>query len=823
MSLSADHSEPSRASTRTGSGASEIALNAPQAEAVVHTDGPLLIFAGAGSGKTRVITYRIANLVARANVLPWRILAVTFTNKAAGEMRSRLADPSLLGPVAQSLWVGTFHAICAKLLRLFPEAIGRTRGFVIYDSTDQKAVMTRAIRDLNLDEKRYPPKQVLARVLKEKQEGRGPEDMNLDTYVDDVIKKAYVKYEESLRASNALDFEDLILSVVRIVEAPREGASADVLAAQESLAGMFDYVLVDEFQDTNAIQSRLIRGLAARTRNVCVVGDDDQSIYRWRGADVRNIRQFRKSYPDAKVIKLEQNYRSTRRIVHAALSVIAHSAAREPKELWTSNDDGFPIRVVACADERDEAACVVRAVADARAAGIPAIEMAVFYRVHAQSRVLEEALRAAGMHYRIVGGMKFYERAEVKDALSYLRILVNPASDVDLLRVINTPVRGIGATTIERLCSYASERGVSVYQALRAGDSLPDVLGKPAKKKLIAFGQLLDELVVAAADSAPTALLKLVLRKTGYVEALKAEDSAEADGRLENLAELEGSILDFETEAQARGEAPTLEGFLERVSLHSDSDQKSAGEDATETITLMTVHSAKGLEFHLVLLTGMEEGMFPYQGFEPRDAEEMDEERRLAYVAITRAREHLVITHVRQRQIFGTTRMGTPSRFVGDIPSDIVDHLETPAARAMGASASSRSSYGSGFGSTATSGRWIDRSSHREGRLGAQPEAARGRTARDTSGSSSAPASLANGLPMPRDARQPGERYVEYDHGSQLDAAADGDIMRGSSVEHAKFGRGEVLSVSPGNDPSVVAYFPGWGEKKVLLRFLTRG
>ena len=674
-----------------GATASPVELNTPQAEAVAHVGGPLLVFAGAGSGKTRVITYRIANLVARERVPPWRILAVTFTNKAAGEMRQRLERPDLLGPVARDLWVGTFHATCAKFLRLYPEAIDRTKSFVIYDTTDQKAVVTRVLRDMNLDDRRYSPKSVLARIHKEKQEGRGPADMHLDSYLDDAIQKAYTRYEAALKAANALDFEDLILSVVRVLEAPSDGSfPAEVLRARDALEKKFDYILVDEFQDTNQIQYRLLKRLAARTRNLCVVGDDDQSIYRWRGADVRNIRSFRRAWPDAKVVKLEQNYRSTKNIVSSALAVIAPSTTREPKELWTDNDHGSQIRVIACADERDEGACVVRAIRDARDAGISPKEVAVFYRVHAQSRVLEEALRSVDIPYQIVGGTKFYDRAEVKDALSYLRVLVNPKSDVDLLRIINTPPRGIGHTTVERLAAYATTQQLSLFEALGRLEDFAEDLGSAAKKRLGQFRELMNLLASEAKDRPAAEVLRILLAKSGYKKALEDEDTAESEGRLENLAELEGSMSDYETEAEARGEAPTLEGFLERVSLVSDTDKLGD----VEKVTLMTIHGAKGLEFELVLLTGMEEDMFPYRNQEPRSPEEMEEERRLAYVAITRARQHLIVTHAKQRQIFGTTRLGVPSRFVGDLPEGAIEHLETAAARAAGAS-----------------GRWIDRDS----------------------------------------------------------------------------------------------------------------
>ncbi|MBX3219785.1 MAG: UvrD-helicase domain-containing protein [Labilithrix sp.] len=805
-----------------GASAPPVELNAPQAEAVAHVGGPLLVFAGAGSGKTRVITYRIANLVARERVPPWRILAVTFTNKAAGEMRHRLERPDLLGPVARDLWVGTFHATCAKFLRLFPEAIDRTKSFVIYDTTDQKAVVTRVLRDMNLDDRRYSPKSVLGRIHKEKQEGRGPADMHLDSYLDDAIQKAYTRYEAALRSANALDFEDLILSVVRVLEAPSDGSfPAEVLRARDALEKKFDFILVDEFQDTNQIQYRLLKRLAARTKNLCVVGDDDQSIYRWRGADVRNIRYFRRDWPDAKVVKLEQNYRSTGNIVSSALAVIAPSPTREPKELWTDKEDGSQLRVIACADERDEAACVVRAIRDAREAAISPKDIAVFYRVHAQSRVLEEALRSVDMPYQIVGGTKFYDRAEVKDALAYLRVLVNPRSDVDLLRIINTPARGIGSTTVERLATYATAHRLSLFEALDKLDDFAEDLGSAPRKRLGQFRELL-RLLTNEAEGRPAAeVLRIVLAKSGYKKALEDEDTAEAEGRLENLAELEGSMSDYETEAEARGEPPTLEGFLERVSLVSDTDKLGD----VEKVTLMTIHGAKGLEFELVLLTGMEEDMFPYRNQEPRTPEEMEEERRLAYVAITRARQHLIVTHARQRQIFGTTRLGVPSRFVGDLPPGAIEHLETAAARAAGAS-----------------GRWIDRSSaapsswrQQEDRRASSPpgswrhpQGSRGYAQDESQVSPSEwgpgpaalrrPAGAAHGHAP---SREPGERFVDYDEAH--DASEGVELRRGSKVVHERFGRGEVMKIVSAGEPAVVAFFPGWGEKKVLARFLKRG
>ncbi len=576
----------------------------------------MLVFAGAGSGKTRVITYRIANLVAAHHVPPFKILAVTFTNKAADEMRHRLE--AILGPATRELWVGTFHAICARLLRRHAEAAGLGKNFVIYDTQDQRAVMNRVLRELELDEKRYPPRALLARIHKEKQEARGPDEMGLESYLDEAVQKAYVRYEAQLRAANAVDFEDLILRVLRLLEAPGT-AETSRREAREVLRGHFTHLLVDEFQDTNATQYRLLRAFSARTRNFCVVGDDDQSIYRWRGADVRNIRGFRKDYPEARIVKLEQNYRSTGNIVRGALGVISPSPSRVPKELFTENEQGGAIHVVETANERDEAAYVTRLVREAIASGIDPRSTAVFYRVHAQSRVLEESMRAANLPYQIVGGTKFFDRAEVKDALSYLRVLINPQSDVDLLRVVNVPPRGIGKTTLDRVTSLASSLGVPLIDAMGRLDLAPEVAGA-ARKRLGQVRELLLALAAEAESSPPADVLRSVLGKTGYRAALEAEGTPEAEARLENLAELEGSMGDYAAEAEASGEVPTVAGFLERVSLNSELDGM---EDAGRT-TLMTIHSAKGLEFDAVMLTGMEEDMFPYKGMDLRGDEELD-------------------------------------------------------------------------------------------------------------------------------------------------------------------------------------------------------
>jgi DNA helicase-2/ATP-dependent DNA helicase PcrA len=742
-------------------------LNEPQAAAAAHSRGPLLVFAGAGSGKTRVITYRVANLIANEGVAPWRILAVTFTNKAAGEMRARLE--TLCGAeLARALWVGTFHATCAKLLRVHGAAIGVPPNFVIYDTADQKAVVTRALGDLNLDERRYPPRAVLAHIHKHKQEGRGPEEAAAHSYIDDIALRIFRAYDARLRAANAVDFEDLILLVARLLATDSEG---------DKIRRRFDHVLVDEFQDTNATQYRLLSELAKTHRNLCVVGDDDQSIYSWRGADVRNIRGFRREYPDATIIKLEQNYRSSQRIVKAALGVIVRSADREPKELWTANPEGAPVQVILARDERDEAGLVVEALRQAQAAGTNLREVAVFYRVHAQSRVLEESLRAANIPYQIIGGTKFYERAEVKDALSYLRILMNPQSDVDLQRIINVPARGIGQTTVDRLVAWARGQGEPLFESLARVREVDD-LGAAAKKKLESFRELLDGLRVAARTATPSALLEQVLASTGYLRALEGEDTAESDARIENLRELVGSVQDYEAEAQAAGEEATLAGLLERVTLVSDVD----GLEDAGRVVLMTVHGAKGLEFERVVLTGMEEEMFPYKGVDPAERDELEEERRLAYVAITRARRHLTMTHTQMRQIFGKTRWNRPSRFLGELPKGVAEYAVTAAA-AGGAQQPSYVERESAFEPTMRPWR--------------HPQVAK----------PSAP--------------EPGARFVDPDFfDDRASDVSDMSLRRGSRVAHQRFGEGKVTRVISVGEPAVVAVFPGWGEKKILARFL---
>jgi DNA helicase-2/ATP-dependent DNA helicase PcrA len=756
-------------------------LNEPQQRAVRHAAGPLLVFAGAGSGKTRIITHRIASLLTDEGVNPFRVLAVTFTNKAAGEMRRRLEHMEAI-PAIRDLWVGTFHSICAKLLRRHHAEVGLDRQFVIYDDSDQRSSMTRVIRNLELDEKRYPPKLMLSRIHHAKREGVSPADVfERDTTALQVVEG----YERAMRQANAVDFEDLIAMIARISEDPNS-------AGGKELRERFDHVLVDEFQDTNRMQYRLVRALAARTRNLCVVGDDDQSIYSWRGANIGNIRGFRKDFPEAEVVKLEQNYRSTSNVVRAALAVIERSSEREPKQLWTNNDAGAPVVLRTVRDEREEAAFVTTQIKTEIRNGVSADEIAVFYRINAQSRVLEEAMRAERIAYQVIGGMKFFERAEVKDVLSYLRLIDNPRSDADLIRVINVPARGIGGKTIERLLHTAFQRGTSGFDALDVVTTDPG-LGSGPRKKLLAFQQLIQELRQRARSERPSEIAAVVLEKTGYSAALRTEDSAESDARLENLEELLGSLQEYEMDAVQAGDEANLSGYLERVALISDVD---AMKDVPQ-VRLMTVHSAKGLEFNTVLLTGMEEEMFPYRGFDGERNDELEEERRLAYVAITRARKRLFISHAHVRTLFGATRYQARSRFLDCLPHDVIE------VQANDPWSTRSSTTTAGYPGTSASpwdrGAW------------------RGQQRAPNGGRVSSTHQVSEGAIVD---------YEAFDDLAHEDLADDAghDSQQaprmGDKVFHKRYGRGVVERVEFGEPVKITARFPGFGSRKVLAQYL---
>ena len=729
-------------------------LNPPQREAVLHVEGPLVVFAGAGSGKTRVITHRVAHLVGTEGVPPWKVLAVTFTNKAAGEMRERLAV--LLGDQARDLWVGTFHATCARLLRRYAEPIRIRRDFTIYDDSDQQAMVKRVVRDMGLDERRYAPKAVAGRINRAKQEVVGPGEMETGDAYSEVIQRIYDQYEKRMDMCDALDFGDLIYRLVVALEEEE--------ALRREIAGRFEHVLVDEFQDTNHAQLRLVKALGRDHRNVCVVGDDDQSIYRWRGADRRNILDFREHFPEARVVKLEQNYRSTQRVLRVAHAIISKNLDREPKQLWTENREGPKALVVRCEDERDEARMLVKAVDELRAENRGLEDVAVFYRTHAQSRVLEEALRSANIAYRVVGGMRFYDRAEIKDVIAYLRVLHNPGDDVSLLRIINTPARGIGKTSIGRVQDWAAEHGTGIWQALRHAGDNPRI-GNAAAKRIRAFVELMEGLMAEVQDG--TELIHLaqdVVDRSGYKAMLEGDDTPEADARIENIKELLGSVQEFQMEA----EEPSLSSFLELITLQTSADET---EMEGEKLTLMTVHAAKGLEFPVVMVTGLEEQMFPMsRGELYEDPEEMEEERRLAYVAFTRAQERLILSFAGRRLIFGQPRVGQPSRFLLELPEDDVQWVGV---KPVAATASHHAR-----------GSWRDY----------EPGPTR--------------------APRSADEVYSGDSYVDTSE------AYDEELRLGMRVRHAKFGVGTVRAVDPGLPPRVSVEFPGWGLKRITASYL---
>ncbi len=751
-------------------------LSGVQAEAAAHLHGPLVVFAGAGSGKTRVITYRIANILAAARVPPYKILAVTFTNKAAGEMKRRLGG--LVGAeLVRDLWVGTFHATCARLLRRHHAAAGLGRSFVIYDDTDQRSVMNRVYKELRIDDRRHPVRSVLGRIHREKQEGVTAAEFVPGAFGEEVVQRCFTAYEAHLAAANAVDFDDLLLRVLRLAE----DASS---AAGEDLRARFSHVLVDEFQDVNQVQYRLVRAFSERKGNLCVVGDDDQSIYRWRGADVRILRSFRTDFPAAKIVKLEQNYRSTKNVVAAALGVIREAHDREPKELWTANAPGELVTVVATGTERDEAAVVVGRIRELISAGTPPSEIAVFYRMHAQSRVLEEVLRADKIPHQVIGGVRFFERAEVKDLVAYLRVLVNPASDVDLLRVLNVPARKIGDSTVEKLSAFAKETGTTLLEAIDGLVASGRLTAQP-KKALASFGALMRELARSALTAPPSELAEDVLERTGYKRMLSQDDSPEGESRMLNLGELIGALVEYEEEEAAAGGTATVAGWLERITLSAGADDLK---DAPK-VALMTAHAAKGLEFSHVFLTGMEEDTFPYRSLDPTRKNDPEEERRLAYVAITRARESLWITHTERRTIFGGVRFGAPSRFLADIPRDVIQHRTTEALRA-------------------SPGRFIDRESlaRPQPRLAWSHPQARQR--------------VESPRPPPV---LPGERYVERDEATPRWGGAAPehlDYAIGDRVSNKAFGFGRIVALDGGADPTATVDFVGWGRKRVKVRFL---
>jgi DNA helicase II / ATP-dependent DNA helicase PcrA len=741
-------------------------LNPVQSDAVTHPGGPLLVVAGAGSGKTRVLTHRIAHLIRDEGVSPFEILAITFTNKAADEMKSRVA--ALVGPVASKMWVSTFHSACVRMLRRDADKLGFPRSFTIYDQADAVRLTGYVIRDLGLDTKRFPPRSVHAAISAAKNDGVDAEayTQRAGNLFERKIAEVFREYQDRLLRAGSMDFDDLLGHALRLL---RE--HPDVLHHYQQ---RFKHILVDEYQDTNRVQNDLVLLLAADHRNVCVVGDQDQSIYAFRGADMRNIVEFEDAFPDTTVVLLEQNYRSTQTILDAANAVIANNVSRKPKELWTDHGAGDPLVRYHADDEVDEAQWITREIARLHdgdevtgPTGAPLQwgDVAVFYRTNAQSRVLEEQLMRADIPYRVVGGTRFYDRREVKDAVAYLRAVVNPADEVSIKRIINEPKRGVGSTSIGKLDAYATAHSLSFLDALRRADDAG--VGGRAAGGIETFLGLLDD-VAGLATGSPGPLLQQLLERSGYLDQLEAERTIEAEGRLENLAELVG----------AANEAETVAEFLEDISLVADTDDLS---DDTTSVVLMTLHSAKGLEFPVVFLIGLEDGVFPHLR-SLTEPDQLEEERRLAYVGITRARRRLYLTHAWSRTLFGGTQYNPPSRFLDEIPAGLVHDVE----------GHRRASRG---GRTYGRGGWQPGDGARGAYAGGGDRALRVAAGRD----------------------RIVEKALESRKPSRSGAEGLG-LKIGDDVRHNVFGEGVILDMSGSGDKTeALVRFRDVGEKRLLL------
>lgn len=727
-------------------------LNPAQAEAATYMNGPLLIMAGAGSGKTKVLTCRIAYLLEQG-VAPYNILAITFTNKAAAEMRERVER--MVGTRSKDIWLSTFHAFCARFLRMEIEAVpGYKHNFVIYDSSDSQAVIKACLKEMNLDDKQFAPNSIQSMISNAKNAltDEWAFARTADTFFAEKVAEIYKLYQAKLRNHNALDFDDLLLYTVRLLETNPEIC--------EKYQNKFKYIMIDEYQDTNHAQYLLAHLLAARHRNLCVVGDADQSIYGWRGADIRNIMDFENDYPEAKVIKLEQNYRSTKTILAAANAVIEHNTDRKPKELWTENTAGELISYYQASDERDEAQYIASNITKLNTVYNTAYgDMAVLYRTNVQSRVIEEAFMRNGIPYTMVGGLRFYDRKEIKDILAYLRVIFNPADTVSLLRIINVPRRGIGDTSIGRLNDYAVSNQLTLFDVVSNPELVPGLTAR-AKRPLEDLAELIFRLMGAQNQMPVADLIDKVMTDSGYIAELEKEQTPQSEVRIENLRELLSVAKEF-----ANGELENnLENFLSHVALVSDVD---TAEIAGEKVTLMTLHSAKGLEFPVAFMAGMEEGLFPHARTLMNECE-IEEERRICYVGITRARRKLYLSNARMRTIYGKTIMYPVSRFLGEIPSNVLEQMELRPSRPAAA-------FSSGF-SAGTGAGW-----HK------QP----------VSGQTS---------PVPAPVVRPA---------GQIAAWKVGDKAR-----HNKWGIGTVVDVrGQGEEQALKIAFPGQGIKELMIKY----
>ena len=788
-------------------------LNGPQREAVVTTEGPLLVLAGAGSGKTRVLTYRIANILEQDLAAPWEILAITFTNKAAAEMRERLAQ--LVGTRSRGMWVSTFHSMCVRMLRADAERLGFTKNFTIYDTDDLKRLYKDIMAELNIDPKRFPVNQLMNRISQAKNDLVTPGNFDAHDPVGKVAERVYERLQERLRAANAFDFDDLLLYGYLLLKNHED--------VREAYQDRFRYLMVDEYQDTNRAQYAITQLLAAKRRNIMVVGDDDQSIYSWRGADLRNILEFESDYPEAKVVKLEQNYRSVGNILAAANAVIANNQHRKEKRLFTDSGDGEKISVYLATDERDEGRWIAGEIDRRRAEGTSYNNMAVFYRTNAQSRMLEDMLLRAGVPYRIVGGTRFFDRAEIRDVMAYLTLVVNPADDIAAKRVVNVPRRGIGKTTIERIDQYGREMNMPFLTAAELAVVDPDIRAS-TRNAVGEFIQVIKDGATYGGDLRK--VVEMIIDKAGLIRALQDEGTDEARGRVENIQEFLGVVDEFVQTHDAEESdfaAPTvgedesaepvrvlrgdsLADFIEWVRLRTDLD--TVTEDG-QAVTLMTVHSSKGLEFDCVWVAGMEETLFPHMN-SVGDAAAVEEERRLAYVAITRARKRLCLTCAQQRQIFGQTHANPVSRFIGEIPSEL---RQTSGLGSAGFSGTGWEKRGSrrgiaGSGTEAGEGRVFGRSSASgaQGRSFAEYRAATGtgRAAGSVGGASRG--GLGSGS---------GRIGAGVNPNAGKKAAAQATFAAGDAVDHKTFGRGTVVKV---DGDTLHVKFAKTGQTKKLLK-----
>ncbi|MFB4168587.1 DNA helicase PcrA [Virgibacillus sp. JSM 102003] len=647
-------------------------LNKEQQQAVKHTEGPLLIMAGAGSGKTRVLTHRIAYLLREKEVSPKSVLAITFTNKAAREMKERVHK--LVGMGSGQIWVSTFHSMCVRILRRDIDRIGYSRNFTILDSSDQLSVIKQILKDLNIDPKKFEPRAMLGSISSAKNELITPEEYsrNVGDFFERQVSQVYDKYQKTLQKNQSLDFDDLIMQTIHLFKRVPE--------VLEYYQRRFQYIHVDEYQDTNHAQYYLVQQLANRFQNLCVVGDSDQSIYGWRGADIANILSFEKDYPSARTVFLEQNYRSTKSILSAANKVIEHNSGRKPKNLWTENAEGKNIHYFQGATEQEEALFITDKIQELiREEGYSANDISILYRTNAQSRAVEDTFMKSNIAYQMVGGTKFYDRKEIKDMVAYLRLITNPDDDLSFERVVNAPKRGIGKTSVERLRAYSAQHDISFYQAVKEVDFTG--VPKKAANALAEFGNLIKTLTQQQEFLTATDMVEAILQRTGYEQALKNERTIESQSRIENLEEFKTVTQDFEKISEDK----TLVAFLTDLALIADLDRVDDDEDSEneEKITMMTLHAAKGLEFPVVFLIGLEENVFPHSR-SMFDNEEMEEERRLAYVGITRAEQQLYLTHAKMRTLYGRTNMNPISRFINEIPEELIDGIEQARATMYG-------------------------------------------------------------------------------------------------------------------------------------------